>query len=61
MWKCWMGRGNREGKLDSFGDTFGAGLRNVYAATTVVVGGRSEISTVVSVGGPGETIAGCFV
>ena len=49
------------GKLDSFGDTFGAGLRNVDAVTSVVVRGRSEIPTVDTVGGPGSTIAGFFV
>ena len=56
-----MGRGNCEEKLDSFGDTFGAGPQNVDAATTVVVRGGSEIPTVNTVAGPGATIAGCFV
>ena len=57
----WMGWGNHEGKLDSFGDTFGAGPRNVNAVIMVVVRGRSEIPTVGTVGGPGATIAGRFV
>ena len=48
-------------KLDSFGDTFGAGPQNVDAATTVVVRGRYEIPTVNTVGGPGMTIYGCFI
>ena len=49
------------GKLDSFGNTFGAGPWNIYAVTTVVVRGGSEIPTVDTVAGPGATIAGCFV
>ena len=48
-------------KIDRFGDTFGAGMRNLDAVTTVVVRGGSKIPTVDTVGGPGETIAGCFV
>ena len=48
-------------KLDSIGDTFGAGPQNVDAVTTVVFRGGSEIPTVDTVGGPGVTIAGCFV
>ena len=56
-----MGQGNREGKLDSFGDTFGMGPRNLDAVTTVVVRGGSKIPTLNTVGGPGATIAGCFV
>ena len=48
-------------KLDSFGDTFGAGLRNVDAVTLVVDRGGSEIPTIDTVGGPCATIAGCFV
>ena len=38
------------GKLDSFGDMFGAGTRNVDAVTLVVVRGRSKIPTVNTVG-----------
>ena len=49
------------GKLDSFGDTFGAGPWNVDAVTSVVVRGESEIPAVDTVGGPGATVAGCFV
>ena len=49
------------GKLDIFGDTFGAGPRNADAVTTVVVRGDSEIPNVDTVGGPGVTIAGCFI
>ena len=45
-------------KLDSFGDTFGAGPRNVGAMTTIVVRGGSDIPTVDTVGGPGVTIDG---
>ena len=56
----WHGEIVRE-KLDSFGDTFGAGLRNVDAVTTVVVRGGSKIPTVDTVGSPGATIARCFV
>ena len=48
-------------KLDSFGDTFGAGPRNVDAVTSVVVRGGSKIPTVNNVGGAGATISGCFV
>ena len=49
------------GKLYSFGDTFGAGPRNVDAVTLVVVRGGSEIPTINTVGGPVATVAGCFV
>ena len=48
-------------KLYSFGDTFGAGPRNVYAVTSVVVKGGSDIPTINTVGGPGATVSGCFV
>ena len=48
-------------KLYSFGDAFGAGLRNVDAVTSVVVGGRSKIPTIDTVGRPGATVAGCFM
>ena len=48
-------------KIYSFGDTFGAGPRNVDAVTSVVVRGGSEISTIDTVGGPGATVAGCFM
>ena len=61
MWSFWVGRSNREGKLDSFGDAFGAGPRNVDAVTMGVVRGGSEIPTIDTVGVPGVTIAGCFV
>ena len=53
----WDGEIVRE-KLDSFGDTFDAGLRNVGAMTTIVVRGGSDIPTVDTVGGPGVTIDG---
>ena len=56
----WDGEIVRE-KLDSFGDTFFAGPRNVDVVTTVVVRVRSEIPTVDTVGVPGATISGCFV
>ena len=49
------------GKLYSFGDTFGAGPRNVDVVTTVVVRGGSDIPTVDIMWGAGATIAGCFV
>ena len=45
-------------KLYSFGDTFGAGPRNVDAVTSVVVKGGSEIPTNDTVGSPGATVAG---
>ena len=48
-------------KLDSFGNTFGAGPRNVDAVTSVVVRVGSKIPTVNTVGGAGATIAWCFV
>ena len=48
-------------KLDSFGDTFGAGPRNVDAVTLVGVRGGSEIPTIDTVGGPGAAVAGCFM
>ena len=48
-------------KLDSFGDTFGAGPRNVDAVTLVVVRGGSEIPTIDTVGVPGATVDGCFM
>ena len=48
-------------KLDSFGDTFGVGPRNVDALTSVVVRGGSVIPTIDTVGGPGATVAGCFM
>ena len=56
----WDGAIVRE-KIYSFGDTFGAGLRNLDAVTPVVVRGGSEIPTINTVGGPGATVAGCFV
>ena len=56
-----MERGNREEKLDSFGDTFGAGLRNADAVTTVVVRGASKIPTVDTVEVQGAMIARFFV
>ena len=56
----WDGAIVRE-KIDSFGNTFGTGLRNVDAVTLVVARGGSKIPTVDTVGGPGATIAGCFV
>ena len=56
-----MGRGNREGKIYSFGDTFGAGPRNVDAVTLVMVRGGSEIPPIDTVGGPGGAVAGCFM
>ena len=49
------------GKLYIFGDTFGAGPRNVYAVTLVVVRGGSEIPTIDTVGGPGAAVSGCFM
>ena len=45
----------------SFGDTFGAGPRNVDAVTSVVVRGGSDIPTINTVAVPGETVAGCFM
>ena len=48
-------------KIDSFGDTFGAGLRNVDAVTSVVVRGGSEIPTTNTVGGPGAPVDGCLM
>ena len=58
LWSCRVVRGNREGKLDSFGDTFGAGPQNVDAMTSVVIRGGSEIPTIDTVGGPGAAVAG---
>ena len=49
------------GKLYSFGDMFGAGPRNVDAVIPVVVRGGSKIPTVDTMGGPGATVAGCFM
>ena len=48
-------------KLDIFGDTFGAGTRNIDAVTLVVVRGGSVITTVDTMGVPDVTIPGCFV
>ena len=56
-----MGRGNCEGKIYSFGDTFGAGLGYVDAVTSVVVRSGSKIPTIDTVGGPGAAVAGCFM
>ena len=56
-----MGQGNCEGKNLLFGDTFGAGLRNVDAVTLVLVRGGFEIPTIDTVGGPGATGVGCFM
>ena len=53
----WGGEIVRE-KLDSFGDTFGAGPRNEDAVTSVVVRGGYKIQTIDTVEGPGATIAG---
>ena len=49
------------GKPDSFGDTFSAGPQNIDAVTSLVVGCGYKTPTVDNVGGPGETIGGCFV
>ena len=51
LFSCWMGWGNCEEKLDSFGDTFGACPRNVNAVTLLVVRGGLEIPTFDTVGG----------
>ena len=48
-------------KLYSFGDTFGAGPRNVDAVTLVVVRGGSEIPTIGTVGALGATVPGWFM
>ena len=56
----WDGAIVRE-KLDSFGDTFGLGPRNVDVVTTIVIRGGSNIPTVDTMGVLGATIAGCFV
>ena len=48
-------------KLDSFGDTFGAGTRNVDAVTSVVVRGGSKITTIDTVGSPGAMVARYFM
>ena len=48
-------------KLYSFGNTFGAGLRNVDAVSSVVVRDGSKIPTIDTVRGPGATVARCFV
>ena len=56
-----MGRGNCEEKLYIFGDTFGAGPRNVDAVTLLMVRGGYEIPTIDTVGGPGGMVAGCFM
>ena len=48
-------------KIDIFGDTFCAGLQNVEALTSVFVRGGSEIPPIVTMGGPGATVAGCFM
>ena len=55
------GRTIVRGKLYIFGDTFGAGPRNVYAVTLVVVRGGSEIPTIDTVGEADATVARCFV
>ena len=49
------------GKLYSFGNTFGAGMRNVDAVSSVVVRGGSEVPPIDTVGGPGAEISGCFI
>ena len=56
-----MGRGNREGKTQIFGDMFGTGPRNVDAVTSVVVRVGSEIPIINTVEGPGEVVSGCFI
>ena len=61
---CGADRWDREivrEKIYSFGDTFGAGPRNVDAVTSVMVRGKSEIPTINTVGGSDVTVAGCFV
>ena len=47
--------------LNSFGDTFGAGPRNVDAVISVVVRGGSKIPNINTVGGPGAAVSGCFM
>ena len=49
------------GKIYSFGNTFGAGPRNVDAVTSVMVRGGSKIPTINTVGGSDVTVARCFV
>ena len=47
--------------LYSFGDTFGAGSRNVDAVASVVVRGGSEIPPIYTVGFSGVVVIGCFM
>ena len=56
-----MGRGNREGKIHSFGDAFCAGTWNVDAVTLVVVRGGSEVPPIDTVGGPGAAVSRCLM
>ena len=56
-----MGRGNREGKIHSFGDAFCAGTWNVDAVTLLVVRGRSKIPPIDTMRGPGAVVARCLM
>ena len=48
-------------KIYSFGDTFGAGKRNVDTVTSVVVRGGSKVPPVDTVEGPDAEVVGCFM
>ena len=43
-------------KLHSFSDALCAGTWNVYAVTSVVVRGKSEVPSIHTVGGPGVAV-----
>ena len=49
------------GKLHSFGDAFCAGTWNVYAVTSVVVRGGSEVPSIDTVGGLGTAVVRCLM
>ena len=48
-------------KLHSFGDALCAGTWNVYAVTSVVVGGGSKVPSIDTVGVPGAAVVRCIV
>ena len=48
-------------KLHCFGDALCAGTWNVYAVTSVVFRGGSEIPSINTVGGPGEAVVKSLV
>ena len=57
----WIGVAIVGGKLHSFGDAFCAGTWNVDVVTLVVVRGRSKVTSINTVRGPGAAVVRCLM